>query len=120
MPLVEKQTTTEIFRNRLAPDGETIKKCTKRSRDVADVTTLPSKSARSNTGSSEGQDNETEWDAARVGKAVRALLRKQEEPGNMSIKEIRRRLEEKLGFELKQFKDVIKDASVQFVLSLKA
>ena len=58
------------------------------------------------------------WDSAEVAKAVRALLRKQDTPGNMSAKEIRRKLEAKLGIDLKSFKDVIKQASVEFVLGL--
>lgn len=59
-----------------------------------------------------------EWDAVKIAKAVRALLRKQAEPGSLSSKEIRLKLEAKLGLELKTFKDVIKEASIDFVLRL--
>ncbi len=57
-------------------------------------------------------------DAVKVAKAVRALLRRQQDPGALSAKEIRRKIESKQGWDLSAFKEEVKQASVAFVLSL--
>ena len=58
-------------------------------------------------------------DGSLVAKGVRALLRQAEDPKSISRKELRAKLESKLGVaDLSEWKETIKEAAVAFVLAI--